>query len=200
MRSEITPDKYFPKGIEEKVTLAVLIRRIIGLSVFAILTMFILGFFSAAGHFLTSETSPNPLAYHYLAENQAMIKVSISHSGKRITECKKRTKAELKKLPPNMRAAMSCERERTPVLLVMTVNDEEVYRHVSRPKGLSKDGASIFYQKLVVPTGVHEVSIQMRDSVRDEGYDFEYKEKIELVSGRNFVVTFDEQNQNFKVY
>ncbi len=188
MKTNIVPDKYFPEGIAEKVTPAVLVRRIIGLSAFALLTMFIIGYFSA---------SP---AYHHLAENEAVIKVSITHNGKRLQACVKKTRAELAKLPPNMRAKMTCGRERTPVLLVVAIDGKEIYRHVSKPNGLSSDGASIFYQKLIVPTGTHEVSVLMRDSVRDEGFDFEYRDKVDLTSGRNFVVTFDEQNRKFKIY
>jgi len=188
MRHDIVPDKYFPDGIAEEITPVVLVRRGIGLALFALLTMGIIGFFSA---------SP---AYHHLKDGEAVIKVSFSHAGDRVAKCHKRTRAELAKLAPNMRAAMSCPRERNPVLLVITLDGKEIYRETAAPKGLSNDGASIFYQRMTVPAGEHQIYVQMRDSNRTEGFDYVYNEKVDLAAGRNFVIDFDESIKNFKVY
>ncbi|MGZ8716882.1 MAG: hypothetical protein ACXWYO_07200, partial [Gaiellaceae bacterium] len=53
--------------------------------------------------------------YRHLAEDQALIKVSFSHHGKPVSDCRPLTAAELAKLPPNMRAPVKCPRERSPV-------------------------------------------------------------------------------------
>ena len=188
MRDDIVPDKYFPEGITEEITQAVLIRRGIGLAAFALLTMVIIGYFSA---------SP---AYHHLGDDESVIKVSFSHAGNRVAECKKRTREELAKLAPNMRAAMSCPRERLPVHLVITLDGKEIYSETAAPKGLSSDGVSIFYQRMTVPTGEHDIKVQMRDSARKEGFDHVYSEKLNLPAGRNFVITFEEDTKSFKVY
>ena len=46
--------------------------------------------------------------YHHLAPDQALIKVSFTHTGKPLGECKTQSEAELAKLPPNMRAPTRC--------------------------------------------------------------------------------------------
>ena len=56
-------------------------------------------------------------AYQPLAPDQAMIKLSFSHHGKPVSECRQASAAELAKLPPNMRAPLRCPRERSPVTI-----------------------------------------------------------------------------------
>ena len=52
--------------------------------------------------------------YHPLPEDMAQIKVSFIHHGARVAECRPYTAEEQAKMPPNMRKAEKCERERSP--------------------------------------------------------------------------------------
>ena len=53
--------------------------------------------------------------YQHLGSDQALIKLSFTHAGKPLGDCRRQSAAELAKLPPNMRAPMKCPRERSPV-------------------------------------------------------------------------------------
>lgn len=50
--------------------------------------------------------------YTYSDPNDAQIKLSFGHPGKRKVECRRRTREELAKLPPNMRTPQDCPRQR----------------------------------------------------------------------------------------
>ena len=56
-------------------------------------------------------------AYQPLPPDRAVLKVSFIHHGQRVAECRALSPAELAKLAPNMRTAMKCERERSPVTI-----------------------------------------------------------------------------------
>ena len=65
-------------------------------------------FAAVVGYFATAPV------YRHLPADQALIKLSFSHSGKLLAECRQRSPEELAKMPPNMRAPMDCPRERPP--------------------------------------------------------------------------------------
>ena len=46
--------------------------------------------------------------YRHLAADQALVKLSFSHTGKPVSDCRPQTAEELAKLPPNMRAPVRC--------------------------------------------------------------------------------------------
>jgi hypothetical protein len=48
--------------------------------------------------------------YRHLAANQALIKLSFSHTGKPVSDCAAQSPEQLAKLPPNMRAPVRCHR------------------------------------------------------------------------------------------
>ena len=98
-------------------------------------------------------------SYQVLAPDLALIKLSFSHHGKPVSDCREASAAELAKLPPNMRAPVRCPRERSPVTVELDVDDAAVYRHVARPSGLSRDGAASVYHRIEAGdwTGVDQV-------------------------------------------
>ena len=87
-------------------------------------------------------------AYRHLPPDQALIKVSFSHQGKPVSDCRSRDAEELAKLPPNMRAphdlsarALAGHGRSRPG------RRHGALRHVAAPSGLSRDGASAVYQR-----------------------------------------------------
>jgi hypothetical protein len=147
------------------------------------------------GHF-GSAHSP---AYEYFGPQEAMLKVSVSHASERKEACHKRTPEELAKLPPNMRSAQQCSRERVPVLLEVDLDGKMVISKLQAPNGLSKDGASTFYQALRVPAGTHKLELRMRDSARSEGFDYVEEHTIEVKPQDLVVVHFLREEQRFKI-
>ena len=76
-------------------------------------------------------------SYQNLPADSALIKLSISHQGKVLGDCVELTPEELAKLPPNMRAPVSCPRERSPLTVEIDVDGVLAYRQVAQPSGLS---------------------------------------------------------------
>lgn len=133
--------------------------------------------------------------YRHLQADQALIKLSFNHTGKPVVECRKQTEAELAKLPPNMRAPMRCGRERSPVVVELDIDGVPAYRHAAAPSGLSKDGASSVYQRLVVGAGAHRVAVRLNDDARQPGFVHVLEQSVTLVPAQILVIDFDAATQ-----
>jgi hypothetical protein len=131
-------------------------------------------------------------SYRQLPEDQALIKLSFSHEGKLVSECRRRTAEELAKLAPNMRALMDCPRERSPVTVEIDLDGAPQYRHVAMPSGLSKDGASTVYQRFAVRSGEHRIAIRLKDDARAGDFNYRRDETVTLKPGRVLVIDFNQ--------
>jgi hypothetical protein len=129
--------------------------------------------------------------YQHLEPEQALLKLSFSHPGQLREECRKRTAEELANLPPNMRQALDCPRERSLVTVELALDGEVVTREVVRPAGVSRDGPSTLYARYVVPAGEHHLAVRINDSVREPGFRHVREEQVQLAPGRILVVDFD---------
>lgn len=129
-------------------------------------------------------------AYTHLAPDKAVIKLSFSHAGAHMEECRRLTQEELNRLPPNMRRPMDCQRERVPLLVELELDGELLYRDELPPSGLAHDGASTAYRKFPVSSGRHRIVTRLRDSRRPDGFDFEKSADITLAPEQNFVIDF----------
>lgn len=132
--------------------------------------------------------------YHHLAADQALIKVSFTHSGKPAGECRPMTEAELGRLPPNMRAPMKCPRERSPVTIEVDIDGVPALRRVAAPSGLSRDGASALYQRLQVRAGEQRLAIRMNDDARHPGFTYQKEAVVRLAPAQILVIDFDAEN------
>lgn len=103
--------------------------------------------------------------YHPLPPDTAQIKVSFLQHGQRLQECRPYTDAEKAKMAPNMRKAMKCERERSPVHIEVDIDGQSVLSHTANPSGLSHDGASSMYQRLDVPAGERRITVRFQDKL-----------------------------------
>lgn len=129
--------------------------------------------------------------YRHLAPEQALIKLSFTHHGKRVADCRQRTPEELAKLPPNMRAPMQCQRERSAVTVEVDLDGRMIYRHVAGPSGLSKDGASTVYQRLELLAGEHRLAVRLKDSAGGSGFDYSREDSVTLKPGQVLVIDFN---------
>ncbi|OGB04617.1 MAG: hypothetical protein A3E25_07095 [Burkholderiales bacterium RIFCSPHIGHO2_12_FULL_69_20] len=129
--------------------------------------------------------------YRHLATDQALIKVSFSHTGKPLGECRRLSEAELAKLPPNMRAPISCPRERSPVTVEVDIGGQPALRRTSAPSGLSRDGASAVYQRLVVPAGEQRIAVRLNDDARGTGFAYQREATVTLAPAQVLVIDFD---------
>ncbi len=137
--------------------------------------------------------------YRQLAGDQSLIKLSFSHTGKPVSDCRPQTPEELAKLPPNMRAPVRCPRERSPIVVELDVDGAPAFRHVATPSGLSKDGASSVYHRLALGAGVHRVTVRMKDDARSTGFDHVRDDTVTLVPAQILVIDFDTASQQITV-
>ncbi len=142
--------------------------------------------------------SSQPL-YTYSDPAKAMIKLSFSHTGAHIRECRRLTQEELNQLAPNMRRPTDCPRERVPLLVELEVNGELLFRGSLQPDGLAKDGSATAYQRFTVLPGTHTLVARMRDSRRTEGFDWHFEQQVEIAPRQNLVIDFHPGTGGFKV-
>lgn len=128
-------------------------------------------FMALVGYFSTSP------AYRHLGADLALIRLSFSHAGQRVGECRQRTPEELAKLPPNMRAPLVCPRERSPVTVELDMDGQRVYRAVVPPSGLRRDLASTVYWRQPVAAGVHRFKVRLKDKHDGDRHEAERREE-----------------------
>lgn len=132
----------------------------------------------------------NAPTWSHFGPDQALIKLSFSHPGKLKGKCRQLTREEIKNLPPNMRRARDCPRERVPVVVELMIDGKLLHHESLPPTGIWSDGASSIYRRFSVPAGQHQLIVRLRDSARVTGYDYEYTGDINLAPARNFVIDF----------
>jgi hypothetical protein len=135
------------------------------------------------GHF---STKPQ---FRQIADDQALVRLSLVHAAERKEPCRRRSPEELAKLAPNMRSAEDCPRERASILVELEIDGEVVLRRTVAPAGLKRDGNAALYHRLVIPSGTHRIVARLRD--RAEG-DFNYVREatLELRPGTAVVIDF----------
>ncbi len=129
--------------------------------------------------------------YQALAPGLAVVKVSFTHHGKPVSECRQVSVAELARLPPNMRAPVQCPRERSPVRIEVDVDGQPAYRHAAMPSGLSRDGASAVYRRIELAAGPHLITVRMNDDARQSGFTHMRADTVVLRPAQILVIDFD---------
>jgi len=140
--------------------------------------MLLIGYFSSAP------------VYVHLPPDQALLRLSIAHAAERKQACRERSAAELAKLPPNMRAAQDCPRERAPLLLELEVDGQLRYRAEALPAGTQRDGIATLYQRIVLPAGPHRIVVRMRDRPSGE-FNHVRDETLVLAGGDSVLIDFN---------
>lgn len=124
-----------------------------------------------------------------MREGEALVRLSLLHAAQRLQECRERTAQELAKLAPNMRAALDCPRERSPVLVELEFDGKIVYRREVAAAGLQRDGAAAVYHRMSVPAGSHRIVARLRDRASAD-FNFVREATLELAPGASVVIDF----------
>ena len=135
--------------------------------------------------------------YRYGDSTAAVIKISLSHATERIEPCVVLTPEEIAKLAPNMRRSLQCERERLPLILELELDGEIILSQQAAASGLWGDGAASVYRRFEVPPGTHQLSARLRDTAREDGWDYTLDSRIDLTAGRYLTITFRAENGGF---
>jgi hypothetical protein len=152
--------------------------------------------FYAAAAAIIGFFATNP-AYRQLPADAGQIKLSFRHGAARVEDCRRLTPEEIAKLPPKDRRPNTCSRERIPVAVELTLDNQPLYSAVLEPTGLSRDGPSETYQKFIVPAGHHILTAKLRDSKRGEGFDYEKQIEVDLKPLQNLAVDFKADQGGF---
>ncbi len=129
-------------------------------------------------------------AYRHFDDDKAELTLSLAHSGKHVRECRRLSAAEIAALPPNMRKPVDCPRERVPVLVEVELDGQLIVREFVPPSGLFGDGPSQIYKNFVIPTGSYNLVVRLRESTRDEGFDYQREARVVIGPRQRFVIGF----------
>ena len=138
-------------------------------------------------------------SYELLDEDHAIVSVVISHAGQRVGECRVLSQDDLNKLPPNMRKPADCPRERHPVRVEFRSGDRLLYGETLPPSGIWADGKASIYQRIALRSGVHELFVGINDSGGEVDFDYTKSATLNLAPGRNLMIRFDDQTQQFLI-
>lgn len=129
-------------------------------------------------------------AYRHLDPDQALLRLSFKHAGKFATDCRERTAEELARMPPQLRTAQDCQRERSPVRIRVELDGRALYDESFAPAGLRRDGAASGYHRLPIAAGGHVIRVQVNDDVRVSGFNYERQARVDLRPGQVVLVDF----------
>jgi hypothetical protein len=133
-------------------------------------------------------TSPS---YRLLADDQALLRLSLLHPGQPKGDCRARTPEELAKMPPQMRAALDCPRERSPVAVRVELDGRAVIDESFPPAGLRRDGASAGYRRMPISAGRHTLRVQLNDDARRTDFPYERTATLDVIPGQIVLIDFN---------
>lgn len=128
--------------------------------------------------------------YRHLDPDEGLLRLSFRHPGELIADCRKRTPEELAKLPPQLRAELDCQRERSTVQVRVELDGKMLFDRVYQPAGLRRDGAASGYFRMPIPVGEHDVRVQFNDDARVEGFNHEGERRIDVEPGQVVLIDF----------
>jgi len=163
------------------------IGRILGQMVLYALFIAFIGYFA---------TSP---AYTFLPPDQALIKLTFSHAGKRKEPCRERSAEELASMAKHLRKKKDCPRERSPVDVEMKLDGRTIYNATISPSGLSHDLASPIYERIRLPAGEHNLQISLRDDIHSKEYNYVLDTVVTMRPAQILVIDFDSENGKFSL-
>jgi hypothetical protein len=134
--------------------------------------------------------------FSVVAPDEALVRVSLIHATQRKQACRSRTPEELAKLAPNMRAALDCPRERSPLLVELELDGKIVLRREVQPSGLRRDGNAALYERFALPAGRHRIVARLRDRAEGE-FTYVKDETLELARGRVLTIDFNAERGGF---
>jgi len=140
--------------------------------------------------------SDRPL-YRQIPKGSAVMMLTFVHGADRRGECRRLSPEEIAKLPPNMRRVQDCPRGRRPIYVELDVDGHNVYRASLPPTGIAGDGPSRVYQRFVLPARKYDVAVRMRDTARQDGFDHERHDMIEVAPGQLFVIDYRPESGEF---
>jgi hypothetical protein len=142
----------------------------------------------------------NSPQYQHLDPDQAVVRLAFSHFGRPIRECHRLTQDELNALAPNMRKVEDCPRQRLPIRVEFLLDQQTVYTQTIAATGIWEDGEASVYERFQVLSGPHQLTLRMRDSARDTGFDYQLNQRVDIKELQNLVIGFDPSRKQFVIH
>jgi hypothetical protein len=142
-------------------------------------------FAAVVGYFSTSPP------FRLLADDEALLRLSLLHPGQPKGDCRQRTAEELAKMPPQMRTPLDCPRERSPVVVRVELDGKAVIDESFAPAGLNRDGASAGYRRLPIRAGTYTLRVQLNDDARRTDFPYERTARLEVTPGQIVLIDFN---------
>jgi hypothetical protein len=117
--------------------------------------------------------------------------VSFKHPGAVSEDCRELSEAELAATPVHMRKAVVCERKRTSVRLLVTVDGETVVRKSVAPGGIWSDGNSVIVEHIPTDLGEHHVTVAIGETPAEDEWNFREERTLRFDDESRRVVLFD---------
>jgi hypothetical protein len=132
-------------------------------------------------------TSPS---IRLLEPDEGLLRLSFKQPGKPREACRKRSEEELAKLPPQLRVAEECPRERSPVHIRVALDDRVLVDRAFPPAGLQRDGASSGYLRVPIAAGEHRLDVRVNDDARVDGPTHTRAETLKVAPGQVVLIDF----------
>ena len=137
--------------------------------------------------------------YRQLGSDEALLRLSFTHPGQIIANCRERGAEELAKMPANMREAQDCPRERSPVHVRVELDGAPLYDEVFSPAGLRRDGAAAGYRRLAISAGEHRLKVEFNDDARINGFNYEHSQTVHPVPGQVVLIDFSAEHGGIQI-
>lgn len=129
--------------------------------------------------------------YRPLPGGQALVRLSMRVSGDIVGACRTVAAPELSRLPPNMRSAEICPRERAPVRVELSLDGRSLVDETVAPRGLARDGAAVIYRRIAVAAGEHRIAVRVDPDATRPGIVHEAEQLLTLAPGALLTIDFD---------
>lgn len=129
--------------------------------------------------------------FRLLADDEALLRLSLLHPGQPKGDCRQRSAEELAKMPPQMRTPLDCPRERSPVVVRVELDGQPVIDEAFAPAGLRRDGASAAYRRLAIKAGAHTLRVQLNDDARRTDFPYQREATLQVAPGQIVLIDFN---------
>ena len=136
--------------------------------------------------------------YQYADADSASVKLSLSHAAERVEECVRLTPDEINERALAGEPISQCARERLPLTIELEIDGVLVFHDEPQPSGLWGDGPASVYERFDVEPGAHTITARLRDTAREDGWDYSHTEEVVLSPGRYFTITFRSETGGFR--
>jgi coenzyme F420-reducing hydrogenase delta subunit/NAD-dependent dihydropyrimidine dehydrogenase PreA subunit len=134
---------------------------------------------------------PSDLGFAAPAAPGSELVVTFKHPGRREEHCRELSAEERAARPAHMRLERVCDRARADVRLRVRVDGQPRLERAYEPQGIWNDGNSVAVESIPVEPGVHDVEVEIGDSLDPAEWSFATAQRLEFTSDARRVIAFD---------